>query len=200
MGAQQEGAHRLELCRDLDQGGLTPPADLVRAVKGAVSLPVFVMARPRAGSFHFSAGEIEATLRDVDEVLGAGADGVVVGFLDPDGSVDAAATATVVAAAGSAAVTFHRAFDHTPGPESALEVLVDTGVRRVLTAGGPLIARHNADMLAALVRQAADRLAILIGGGVREDHVRHLMAYTGAREVHARASAIQGVVRGLVGS
>lgn len=195
--AQEAGAHRLELCRDLDVGGLTPPAPLVQAVKQAVSIPVFVMARPRDGSFHFSPGEIEATLVDVQLVKGAGADGVVVGFLLPDGSVDRDATAAAVGTAGSLPVTFHRAFDETPGPESALEVLVETGVRRVLTAGGPLSARHNADMLGALVRQAAGRIEILLGGGVREDHVRHLVAYTGAREVHARAAAVGGIVRSL---
>lgn len=197
VGAREAGAHRLELCRDLDVGGLTPAPELVAAVKAAVDIPVFVMARPRAGSFHFSPREIQSTLRHVEAVIHAGADGVVVGFLEPDGSVDAAATVAAVVAAGSAPVTFHRAFDETPDPERSLEVLVEARVRRVLTAGGSLTARDNADMLAVLIRRAADRLEILVGGGVREDHVGHLVAFTGAREVHARASAIRGIVRGL---
>lgn len=197
VDAQRAGAHRLELCRDLDTGGLTPAGALIEAVKQAVSLPVFVMARPHEGPFHLSPGEIEATLRDVEAVRRAGADGVVVGFLRPDGSVDGDAAGAAVAAAGPLPVTFHRAFDETPDPESGLEVLARAGVARVLTAGGPLAARHNADMLAALIRQAGGRIGILVGGGVREDHVRHLVAYTGAREVHARASAIRGVVRSL---
>ncbi|HSG08854.1 MAG TPA: copper homeostasis protein CutC [Longimicrobiales bacterium] len=193
------GPHRLELCRDLDAGGLTPPAALVQAVKHAVSIPVFVMARPAAGAFHLSPAEIEAALADVELVKGAGADGVVVGFLLPDGSVDRDATAAAVDRAGPLPVTFHRAFDETPDPEGGLEVLVEAGVQRVLTAGGPLAARHNADMLAALVRQAAGRMGVLVGGRVREDHVRHLVAYTGAREVHARAAAVGGIVRSLGG-
>jgi len=199
VGAQEAGAHRLELCRDLDAGGLTPTGSLLRAVKEAVSIPVVAMARPGAGSFHLSPGGIEATLRDVDAMRRAGADGIVVGFLDADGSVDGASTAAAVAAAGSLPVTFHRAFDEIPDPEWGLEVLVDAGVARVLTAGGPLAARHNADMLAALIRQGAGRIGILVGGRVREDHVRHLVAYTGAREIHARAAAVGGIARSLAG-
>jgi len=199
VGARDAGAHRLELCRDLDVGGLTPPAELVRAVKEAVSVPVFAMARSRAGSFHLSSREIDATLRDVLEMRNAGADGIVAGLLRPDGSVDEVATSAVVAAAAPLPVTFHRAFDAVPGPEGALEALVGIGVQRVLTAGGSLAARHNADLLAALIRQAGGRIEVLVGGGVRGDHVRHLVTYIGAREVHARASAIPGIRRGLAG-
>jgi len=199
VGTQEAGAHRLELCRDLDTGGLTPDVKLVRAVKEAVSIPVFVMARPRSGSFHFGPDELASTLVDIEAVRAAGAAGVVVGFLLPDGSVDAGATEAAVAAAGPLPVTFHRAFDETPDPESALETLVNAGVHRILTAGGSLAARHNADMLAALVRQAAGRIGIVVGGGVREDHVRHLLAYTGATEVHARAAAIGGIARSVRG-
>jgi copper homeostasis protein len=195
--ARDAGAHRLELCRDLDVGGLTPTGALIRAVKAAVDIPVFVMARPRGGDLHYTPPELEATLADVDAARQAGADGVVVGFLLPDGSVDGEATAAAVAAAGDLPVTFHRAFDEVAEPEEGLEALVAAGVQRVLTAGGRLQARHNADMLSALVRQAAGRIRILVGGGVREDHVRHLMTCSGAVEVHARASAIPGVVRGL---
>jgi len=160
---------------------------------------VFAMARPRAGGFHISPAEIGETLRDIEALKTAGADGVVVGFLLPDGSLDQEATAAAVDVAGSLPVTFHRAFDETPGPEDALEALAEAGVRRVLTAGGPLAARYNVDTLAALVRQSAGRIEVLVGGRVRGDHVRHLVAYTGVREVHARASAVPGVVRSLSG-
>lgn len=205
VAAVAAGAGRLELCRDLDLGGLTPGLDLVAAVKAAVAIPVFCMARPRAGGFVLAADEVDATLHDVGELAAAGADGVVVGFLRPDGTPDTEATARAVAAAGGLPVTFHKAFDQVPDPLTALEGLAEAGVARVLTAGGPGAARENADVLAGLVAKAADSrllgrgVGILVGGGVRADHVRHLVAHTGAREVHARASAVPGVCRALRG-
>ena len=53
------------------------------------------------------------------------------------------------------------------------------------------------DTLAALVARGAGRVAILVGGRVRGDHVRHLVEHTGAREVHARAEGAAGVCRAL---
>lgn len=195
------GAHRLELCVALEVGGLTPPVELVRRVKDAVTVPVFAMARPRAGSFVYRDAEVETILRDVAVLLAAGADGVVVGFLRDDGSVDLDATRATVAeakrAAPDAPVTFHRAFDLVADPVASLEALAGVGVARLLTAGGPGSAREHADTLAALVTAASGSVEVLVGGGVRADHVRHLMAYTGAREVHARAQAIPALCRAL---
>lgn len=204
VAAVAAGAGRLELCRALAVGGLTPDPALLAAVKEAVSVPVFCMARPREGGFVHSASEVAATLDDVRALAGAGADGVVVGFLRVDATVDAEATALAVAAAGGLPVTFHRAFDAVADPLSALGTVRAAGVCRVLTSGGAGAARENADVLARLVERASEgwargRVEILVGGGVRADHVRHLVAHTGAREVHARASAVPGVCRALRG-
>jgi copper homeostasis protein len=94
-------------------------------------------------------------------------------------------------------VTFHRAFDEVAHPPAGLDTLAELGVRRVLTAGGAGQARDNAARLAALVLHAAGRIEVVVGGGVRGDHVRALATSTGVREVHARASAVAGVARAL---
>jgi len=199
VGAARAGAHRLELCVDLDVGGLTPPVELVEAVRAAVEVPVFCMARRQAG-FVTATGEADAVARDVEALRGAGAPGVVVGFLRPDGHVDEAATRAAVEAAGGLPVTFHRAFDHTPDLFEALDTLAHLGVERVLTGGGPGAARDHADVLAALVARSSGRVEILVGGRVRGDHVRDLVVRTGAREVHARAEGVAAVCRALSGS
>lgn len=199
MGAWEAGAHRLELCVDLEVGGLTPPPELLREVKGRVDIPVFTMARVRAGSFVCTEDEVARTSGAIAEMAAAGADGVVVGFLGVTGGVDIDALARAVEAAGSLSVTFHRAFDELRDLPAGLQALGEAGVHRVLTAGGPGAARDNADALAELVRASGEGVEILIGGGVRGDHVRHLASYTGAREVHARAAAIRGIVRALRG-
>jgi copper homeostasis protein len=197
VDAVRSGAHRLELCRDLEVGGLTPSLALLDDVRAAVDVPVFCMARGGAGGFVPVAGEADAVARDVAALRGAGAPGVVVGFLRPDGLVDEVAMRLAVEAAGGLPVTFHRAFDHTPDLPEALETLAALGVARVLTGGGPGAARDHADTLAELVARGAGRVQILVGGRVRGDHVRHLVEYTGAQEVHARAEGVAAVCRAL---
>ena len=186
QAAARGGADRLELCADLSVGGTTPAADLVRTVKGRVFIPVFAMARPRGGSFVYDSDEIEQTLRDIDAVIAAGADGVVVGALTSDDEIDLPALHAFVARARGVPVTFHRAFDQIADPARALERLVDAGVQRVLTAGGKGTALEGADVLHALVAQAGERIEILAGGKVRGHNAREIIDRTGVRELHAR--------------
>lgn len=191
------GALRLELCIDLEEGGLTPPPDLVREVVRAAPVPVFAMVRPRPGDFVYSRREIDRALRDVAAMREVGAAGIVTGALRTDGSVDADALHRLVGAAGPVPVTFHRAFDAVADPAGALEALVDAGVRRVLTSGGSDSAIHGTDALAGLVQRARGRIAVMAGGQVRAGHVLELVAGTGVAEVHARAEAVPDLVRAL---
>jgi len=184
--AARAGASRLELCVDLAHGGTTPPSSLTRAVVSAVSLPVFVMIRPRAGDFVYSPEERVAMATEIDEAIASGAAGVVLGVLESDSCVDVSATRALVARAGGRPVTFHRAFDETTDLERALDDLIAAGVARVLTSGGAANALDGASRLASLVRQAAERIVILAGGGVRAHNVAAIVRSTGVREVHMR--------------
>ena len=186
VAAEAAGSARLELCVDLAIGGTTPPMALVRDVVARVSIPVFVMIRPRGGGFVYDAEERAMMRRDIASAAAAGASGIVLGALSADRCVDAATTREMIAGAGGLPVTFHRAFDDTPDPFEALERVVEAGASRVLTAGGATTAREGADVLAELVRRAADRIVILAAGPVRADKVTDLIARTGVREVHAR--------------
>jgi copper homeostasis protein len=189
QAAARGGADRLELCADLAVGGTTPSVELIRAVKGRVFIPVFVMVRPRAGSFVYDDAEIEATLRNIDHVTAAGADGVVVGALTPAGEIDVPALRRFVARAPGVPVTFHRAFDHVAEPARALETLIDAGVQRVLTGGGMGTALEGTGVLASLVAQAGDRIVVLAGGKVRGNNAREIIERSGVREVHARCES-----------
>ena len=184
--AERSGASRLELCVDLAHGGTTPPSSLAREVVAAVSVPVFVMIRPRPGDFLYSTSELDVMARQIDDALACGATGLVVGVLQADGRVDVARTRTLVAGAAGRPVTFHRAFDDTPDLECALTDLMDAGVSRVLTSGGAATALEGASRLAALVRQGGDRIVILAGGGVRSHNVAAIVRTAGVREVHMR--------------
>jgi copper homeostasis protein len=163
---------------------------MIAACKEAVSIPVCVMIRPRGGGFVYTDAERDVMLRDVIIARELGADGVVIGGLLPNGTIDRALVELLVEAAEELPVTFHRAFDLTPDLEEALELLVDTGVRRVLTAGGASTAAEGAASLGKLVRAAGPRLTVMAGGGVREDNVRELVAMSGVREVHVRLTRL----------
>jgi len=194
--AQAAGADRLELCRDLDVGGLTPHLRTLESVLARVDVPVNAMVRLHPGSFRARPGDVDAMASTVVRLLAAGANGVVLGLLASDGRVDVDATRALVAAAGEGPVTFHRAFDATPDLHQALEEIAGAGVARVLTGGGPGAALEGAATIAELVRRSG-KVAILAGGRVRGDHVVHLVGATGVQEVHARAEAVAGLVRAL---
>lgn len=180
------GADRLELCADLEAGGLTPDDNLLEQVLAEVGIPVFPMVRPRPGDFVYAPSEIDTMCRTIETQRSMGAHGFVTGVLRPDNEIDEVATAELVAAAGGLPVTFHRAFDRARDQQRALEQLIELAVQRVLTSGGANSALEGADALRALVDQAGDRLIILAGGGVRMGNVADVVARTGVREVHSK--------------
>lgn len=203
LDARAGGAHRIELCANLAAEGTTPPGGRIRACVSRVTLPVFVMIRPRAGSFIFADDEIAVMLRQARQARTLGARGLVVGALDPRGRIGAPAVAALVREAQGLPVTFHRAFDQVADPEAALDELASLGVSRVLTSGGAPTAMEGAAMLARLVRLAADRIVVVAGGGVRAHNVREIVARTAVREVHGRfgtAADVRAVVAAAGGA
>ena len=138
----------------------------------------------------YSESELDVMRRDIVAARGLGADGVVIGTLRPDGTVDEGHARSLVDIAGDLQVTFHRAFDFVPDLSQALEALISAGITRVLSSGGAAAARDGVPILASLVRQAGDRLAVMAGGGVREENVREIVERAGVREVHVRLTRL----------
>lgn len=189
--AQRSGAARVELCSRLDIGGVTPPEDLIRETllalaedsyrRDGVNAKVNVLVRPRGGDFVFTEEEIIATVDGIrmckelsvkdSRGLEHRVNGVVVGALRTDGSVDMAAMRRLVAAARPLEVTFHRAFDECSGIERSLEDVISLGCDRLLTSGHAPDAFAGRFTLARLVRQAAGRIVILAGCGVRPHNI-----------------------------
>ena len=190
LAAERGGARRLELCDALFDGGTTPSAGMIAACKATVSIPVFVMIRPRGGGFVYSDAERDVMRRDIVVARELGADGVVIGGLRPNGTVDLALVQFLMEAARDLPVTFHRAFDLTPDLDASLESLAGAGVQRVLSSGGASTAADGATALADLVRHAGSRLIVMAGGGVREENVRTLVSVSGVREVHVRLTRL----------
>ncbi|SEK58714.1 copper homeostasis protein CutC [Nonomuraea pusilla] len=185
LAAEEAGAHRVELCAALFEGGLTPTLGTVEATLAAVSsIRVHVIIRPRGGDFIYDPYEIAAMERDVATVAAAGAHGVVIGALTPSGEVDAEVAERLIGAAGGLSVTFHRAFDMAADPFAALDALAGLGVDRVLTSGQDVTALEGAPLIAALVEHAGDRLVVMPGGGITPRNVNRVVEATGVTEIH----------------
>jgi copper homeostasis protein len=188
---ERAGGDRIELCSALALGGLTPSAALVQRARAATSLPIMMMLRPRECGFCYSAEEFRQMALDLKFGLAAGVDGFVFGCLNRDGTIDERRTAHLVKLAASKQTVFHRAFDVTPNPLATLETLVKLGVMRILTSGQQATALAGADLIRQLVAQAAGRIEILPGAGVRAEHAAELVRRTGVAQVHASASGTE---------
>ena len=184
--AAEAGASRLEVCASMAESGTTPSIGLVSAIVNRLTIPAFVMIRPRGGDFVYDEAELSVMLRDIDAVKRVGAHGIVSGALEPSNQIDCETTKTLREAAAPLPFTFHRAFDLAPELESSLEELMELGVNRVLTSGGASTAIVGADAIARLRRRAGTAMTMLAGGGVRAPHVAELVRTSGVTEVHAR--------------
>ena len=184
LAARGGGAHRIELCSGLSEGGITPSHGLIRDAVERSGLPVHVLVRPRGGDFVYSAFEIGVMRRDILHIKELGAAGVVLGILLPNGQVDVEATRALVQLARPLEVPFHRAFDTTPSLQQALEDVIATGADRLLTSGGQPDVVAGAAALAELVRLAGERIEIVVGGGLRLQNAASLAQATHARHFH----------------
>jgi copper homeostasis protein len=182
--AKAGGAVRVELCQGLVEGGTTPSPATIQYAAQELGLQVFVLVRPRGGDFCYNELEIKTMEEDVTFCKKAGAAGIVVGFLHPDGSIDTELTRRFVELSAPLPVTFHRAFDECAEPLKASEQIIDCGCKRILTSGCKPTAMEGADMLQQLVKQADGRITILAGSGVTPENAAALREKTGAPEIH----------------
>ena len=185
LAAEHGGAHRIELCGSLLEGGVTPSSGLISTVRSKIGIELCVMVRPRGGDFCYGPEEFETMERDVLTAKQLGAHGIVFGILRDDGSVDVRRTRHLVEIARPLQTTFHRAFDMSRDLEESLEDVIAAGADRVLTSGGEQKVEDGMSALAKLVLDAKERIAVMAGGGITESNVHRIMEATGVREIHA---------------
>lgn len=183
--AEAGGADRIELCEQLQLDGLTPRPELTRQVVEAVSIAVSVLIRPRDGSFNYRAHEIEQMLAEIEIAKLAGAAGVTLGALNSEQHVEVALCRDLVEAARPMQVTFHRAFDVVSNLDHALEDVIRTGADRLLTSGGAPNVLEGAERIARLREQAAGRIEIMAGGGLRLTNLLEVRKISGVTSLHA---------------
>ena len=185
VAAERAGAARVELCSNLQEGGVTPAPDLLRQVRAALKIPVFSIIRPRAGDFVYDESELTAMTAQIAKAKQIGADGVVFGVLRRDSSVDVPRTKELVDSADPLPVTFHRAFDHTKDFPHALEDVIATGARRLLTSGGADTVPEGLAILLQLLEAAAERIIVMPGRGLNAGNFAAVRRALPAREFHS---------------
>jgi len=167
--AELGGVARIELCSALGAAGITPSSGLLEVIKRHISIPVFVMIRPREGDFTYSASELEVMKREIDLLGESGADGFVFGILSEQGSVDTVATSQLVKHCGEKPVTFHRAIDCTNNLLASVSEIAGCGCERILTSGGKKSGPEGKEMILAMHEIAEGKILIMPGGGIRPD-------------------------------
>lgn len=194
IAATENGASRLELCAAISEGGITPPMSLLQQVIASTTLPVHVMVRPRGGDFLYSSNEYDRMKHDIVHASGAGAEGVVFGILRNDGSVDMDRCRELIQLAKPMHVTFHRAFDMTSDPYTALEEIISLGAETILTSGHRRTVTDGMEVIRELVKRADNRIEIMAGGGVNAMSA-YLLYKSGVRSFHFTArKPISGIM------
>lgn len=163
--AERLGADRIELIADMDNGGITPSFGMIRNVVEHVSIPVHVMIRPHARSFHFNEDDVETLLADIGLCRELGVDGIVFGALTPEGTIDERILGEVIKHKGEMTLTFHRAFDASRDVFEAMDVLNEyPEVDILLTSGGAKTAPEGIETLIALKERT--EMTLLPGAGI----------------------------------
>ena len=208
LAAQRGGAARIELCSELDAGGVTPSYGLIQGVRAALTIAVNVLIRPRSGDFLYSSYEVETVTRDIALCAQAGVQGVVVGALTPDAKVDRTAAAEWLKEARrhGLSATFHRAIDCADNILDALEEVASLGYDRVLTSGGCPTAWEGRETIARMQAMMVNHtgssrkpLIIMPGSGINPDNIRDLAMLTGVSELHLSATKRRKSGMGVLG-
>ncbi|RMG81331.1 MAG: copper homeostasis protein CutC [Bacteroidetes bacterium] len=187
IGAQKNGADRIELCADLAVGGLTPPVGLVEAVVSVLRIPVMAMVRPRAGNFCYSETELDQMCDTIVRWKKAGVAGVVFGILTPKKEIHLEKVIRLARLAAPLEVTFHKAIDECPDPVAAARSLAQTGViTRILTSGGAPSALEGAPVIRRMMAATGGKTEILPGGKITRQNLPEVHARIGAQAYHGR--------------
>ena len=183
--AVEGGADRIELCANLAEGGTTPSYAHIKKCREVFDIALFPIIRPRGGDFLYTKDEFEIMKNDIKLCKELGCEGIVIGLLNMDGTIDMIRTSELIELAYPLEITFHRAFDRCKDPFIALEELIEIGCQRILTSGQKPTVSEGVELIAELNKKADDRIIILPGSGVRKDNIKMLAEKTGCIEFHS---------------
>lgn len=187
LAAQQGGASRVEVCDNMHEGGTTPSLGTLKQCKALLNIPVFPIIRPRGGDFCYSDREFEVMIADIMMAKILECEGVVLGVLHKDRTVDKERTRILTDLARPMQVTFHRAIDCSADFSEALEDIISLGIDRVLTSGGANKAPDGVNVIRSMVKQAAGRISIMAGSGITSQTIGVFQGEFAPDEFHSTA-------------
>lgn len=191
INAENGGCNRLELCANLIIGGTTPSVSLFKEVKKHCNTKIHVLIRPRFGDFLYSDYEFEIIKDEIRTFRELGADGVVIGMLNSDGTLDIKRMKDLITLAEGMSVTLHRAFDVSEDPVTTLKQSIDLGIDTILTSGQKSNCVEGREMLSDLVKMSEGKIDILVAGGVTGDVIQNIYPLVGARSYHMSGKVIK---------
>jgi copper homeostasis protein len=190
LTAENRGADRIELCCDLANDGLTPSPELMQKTCSTLKIPVMVMIRPRAGDFIYTPTEISSMKREIELAKQAGAEGIVLGLLTPEGKIDMENTRLLAEYAHPLTVTFHKAIDDLADPvEGVIALMKIKAIKRILTSGGKATAKDGAETIRKMIQTAGGNLIIIAAGRITDKNIAEIQQLTEAVEFHGRKIA-----------
>lgn len=188
--AKEGGADRLELCANLVIGGTTPTLALYEQIRRTVDIRIHALIRPRFGDFLYTDHEAAIICREIQAFRRAGAEGVVIGSLSPDGSLNVEQMKRFIDCAGGMSITLHRAFDMCRDPFSELVTARSLGVNTILTSGQAPSCLAGLSRMKELSKATGDNLTILAGAGINADAVKILLEETDLTAFHMSGKKI----------
>ncbi len=191
LQAEKGGADRLELCSNLIIGGTTPTLALFRQIREHTNIRIHVLVRPRFGDFLYTRQELHIIAKEIDMFRKAGAEGIVIGCLTPDGSLDCEAMHFLIDYAGQMTVTLHRAFDMSKDPFQTLELAKELGIHTILTSGCQASCLDGIDLLRQLDEKSNGEITLMAGAGIQESSVRILRKKTNLTAFHMSGKSVK---------
>ena len=182
--AQNGGANRLEVCSNLIIGGTSPSLALFKNIKKSVDIKLNVLLRPRFGDFLYTENEFNIIKEEIKMFKDDGADGVVIGCLKSDGTLDIEKMEELIKEAKGMHITLHRAFDVMKDPYEGLEQAKSLGINTILTSGQKNSALEGKTLIKELVEKASSHIEILVGSGVNANVIKQFLEDTNASAFH----------------
>ncbi len=181
--AKEINIDRIELCQNLEQGGLTPSAGMIEFALSK-GLETHVLIRPRAGGFHYSQEDFLIMLKDIEYCKKIGVQGVVIGLLTETNEIHKNQLEQIVEASEGMNITFHRAFDDTIEWKRSMEILIQFGIKRILTSGISSNVDNGLIIIKDMVSYAKNRIEIMAGGGINAANVQKIIREAQPDAIH----------------
>jgi copper homeostasis protein len=187
--AHQLSFARIELCQQLEIGGITPSFGLQEFSKNIIETHVLI--RPRGGNFDYNADEKEVILKDIHCSKSIGIHGIVIGALNQYNELDETFLKEIIQLSGSLSITFHKAFDEVKDWRSGMEKLIELGFKRILTSGQALNASAGIEQLIEMKNVAANRIEIMVGGGVNAKNILEIKTKVNPDAIHFSGTSMK---------